>query len=49
MTQHPLEQRAKELRDLLAKFSYEYHVLDQPSVDDAVYDSLFGELKKIES
>jgi DNA ligase (NAD+) len=48
-TQHPPELRAKELRDLLAKYSYEYHVLDTPSVDDAVYDSLFGELKKIEA
>ena len=43
------EIRVKELRELLAKYSYEYHVLDQPSVDDAVYDSLFGELKKIEA
>lgn len=43
------KERAKELRELLAKYSYEYHVLDSPSVDDAVYDSLFGELKKIEA
>lgn len=43
------EKRARELRELLAKYSYEYHVLDKPSVDDAVYDSLFSELKKIES
>jgi len=42
------EKRAKELRELLAKYSYEYHVLDNSSVDDAVYDSLFGELKKLE-
>ncbi|HEU5122313.1 MAG TPA: NAD-dependent DNA ligase LigA, partial [Candidatus Saccharimonadales bacterium] len=35
--------------ELLARYSYEYHVLDEPSVDDAVYDSLFGELKKIEA
>lgn len=47
--QLPPEKRVKELRDLLAKYSYEYHVLDQPTVDDAVYDSLFGELKKIEA
>jgi DNA ligase (NAD+) len=43
------EKRAKELRELLARYSYEYHVLDMPTVDDAVYDSLFGELKKIEA
>lgn len=48
-TQLPPSERAKELRELLAKYSYEYHVLDSPSVDDAVYDSLFGELKKIEA
>lgn len=49
MTRHQPDVRAKELRELLARYSYEYHVLDAPSVDDAVYDSLFGELKKIES
>ncbi len=41
--------RVNELRDLLARYSYYYHVLDVPSVTDAVYDSLFGELKKIET
>lgn len=49
MTQHQPEQRALELRDLLARYSYEYHVLDKPSVSDAVYDSLFTELKNIEA
>ncbi|MFZ1301305.1 MAG: NAD-dependent DNA ligase LigA [Candidatus Microsaccharimonas sp.] len=42
-------QRAGELRSLLAGYSYEYHVLDQPSVNDAVYDSLMAELKTIEA
>lgn len=42
-------QRITEIRDLLNRYSYEYHVLDQPSVEDAVYDSLFGELKKLEA
>jgi DNA ligase (NAD+) len=50
MTQsQPSPERAKELRALLSKYSYEYHVLDQPSADDAVYDSLFAELKAIEA
>lgn len=49
MAQLQPEKRANELRQLLARYSYEYHVLDQPSVDDAVYDSLFGELKRIEA
>jgi DNA ligase (NAD+) len=43
------EARAQELRAIIAKYSYEYHVLDQPSVSDAIYDSLFGELKTIEA
>lgn len=42
-------QRITEIRELLNRYSYEYHVLDQPSVEDAVYDSLFGELKKLEA
>jgi len=43
------EIRIRELRELLNRYSYEYHVLDQPSVEDAVYDSLFSELKKLEA
>jgi DNA ligase (NAD+) len=49
MTQTQPSIRAAELRTLLSAYSYQYHVLDQPAVSDAVYDSLFGELKKIES
>lgn len=50
MTMQPQpKERVKELRELLARYSYEYHVLDNPTVDDAVYDSLFGELKRIEA
>ncbi len=49
MTLDQLRKRAEELRSLLARFSNEYHTLDQPSVSDAVYDGLFGELKKIEA
>ncbi|RWZ78909.1 MAG: NAD-dependent DNA ligase LigA [Candidatus Microsaccharimonas sossegonensis] len=41
--------RAKELREILSKYSYAYHVLDTPSVSDAVYDSLFSELITIET
>lgn len=49
MTHSPLDARVQELRELLARYSYDYHVLDQPAVTDAVYDSLFGELKRIEA
>lgn len=40
--------RVEALRDLLNQYSYEYHVLDKPSVDNAIYDSLFTELKQLE-
>jgi DNA ligase (NAD+) len=49
MTQNQPSNRARELRDILSKYSYEYHVLDVPSVSDAIYDSLFSELKSIEA
>lgn len=41
--------RATELRKLLNQYSYEYHVLDAPSVSDAVYDGLMRELKQLEA
>lgn len=44
-----IQNRYDELKQLLNKYSYEYYTLDQPSVTDAIYDSLFQELKKIES
>jgi len=43
------EARAKELRELLNTYSYQYHVLDDPTVSDAVYDGLMAELKSIET
>ena len=49
MTQSQPEARISQLRDLLSSYSYDYHVLDAPSVSDAVYDSLFGELKDLEA
>ena len=49
MTQLQPKKRIYELRELINRYSYEYHVLDKPSVSDAVYDSLFGELKKLEA
>lgn len=49
MSQSNPKERAKELRELLSTYSYQYHVLDQPSVSDAIYDSLMAELKTIEA
>ncbi len=42
----PAQHRYHELKNILNQYSYEYHVLDAPSVSDAVYDGLFTELKK---
>ncbi|MDB5163854.1 MAG: ligase [Candidatus Saccharibacteria bacterium] len=47
-SQSSAAKRAAELRELLNKYSYEYHVLDQPSVTDAIYDGLMRELKSLE-
>jgi len=49
MNLQKLKLRAEELRKLILEYNYEYHVLDNPSVSDAIWDSLFAELKKIES
>ncbi len=43
-----MSDRYRELIDTLNKYGYEYHVLDNPSVSDAIYDSLMAELKLIE-
>jgi len=48
MQQSNPKERAQELKRLLEKYSYQYYVLDNPSVNDSVYDSLFSELKAIE-
>lgn len=48
MTDTKIEQRVIQLKELLTEYAYQYYVLDKPSVDDAVYDGLINELKKIE-
>ncbi len=40
--------RAAELRALLNRWLHEYHVLDDPTVDDATYDRHFDELVQLE-
>jgi DNA ligase (NAD+) len=42
------KERAHELRGLLNRWLHEYHVLDEPSVDDATYDRHFDELVELE-
>ena len=40
--------RMRELVDILNKYSYEYYVLDEPTVSDKEYDRLYDELVKLE-
>jgi DNA ligase (NAD+) len=42
------QQRVDELRALINRYNYEYHVLDNPSVTDAEYDALMRELRALE-
>ncbi len=44
----PPERRAAELRALLHQASYDYYVLDRPTISDAEYDKAFRELQAIE-
>jgi DNA ligase (NAD+) len=41
-------QRAAELRRTLEKASYDYHVLDRPTMPDREYDARFRELQELE-
>lgn len=42
-------QRATELHDLLTRASYEYYVLDRPTLSDVEYDARFRELQGLET
>lgn len=41
--------RLEKVKSLLSQYSYEYHMLDNPSVSDAIYDGLMQELKQLEA
>ena len=43
------KQRVEELRKLLSQASYAYYVLDNPTMEDAVYDKLYRELQDLET
>ena len=48
MKSEEAKKRIEKLVEQLNEYSYEYHVLDQPSVEDSIYDGLMNELKTLE-
>ena len=42
------QKRALELKEVINDYRYRYHVLDDPTVTDEIYDSLTRELREIE-
>lgn len=48
VNQQKVADRLNKLYDQLAEYAYQYYVLDKPTIDDAVYDGLISEVKKLE-
>lgn len=48
MEKSQASKRAEDLRQSVSRHLYRYHVLDEPEISDAEYDSLFLELQAIE-
>jgi DNA ligase (NAD+) len=47
---HPkTKQQLQLLRDKISHYDYQYYVLDQPAISDADYDTLYQQLKAIET
>ena len=44
-----LQTRIENLRQTLNQHSYQYYVLDNPSIPDTDYDALYRELQTLES
>ncbi|XTZ10662.1 MAG: DNA ligase LigA-related protein, partial [cyanobacterium endosymbiont of Rhopalodia yunnanensis] len=44
-----IQQRVAKLQQQLQKANYAYYVLDNPIIEDSVYDQLYRELQNIES
>jgi len=49
MNKEEIKQRVEQLRPELQKAGYAYYVLDDPIMEDAVYDRLYRELQELES
>lgn len=43
-----VKERISRLLDILSDYAYQYYVLEEPSVDDEVYDGLIKELRALE-
>jgi len=43
------QKRVAALREQIEKANYEYHILDQPTLDDFAYDALMRELQDLEA
>lgn len=48
LTEHAAQKRAQELRKQLNDWSHQYYVMDQPTVEDVVYDKAYKELVGLE-
>ena len=44
-----IKQQVEQLREQLQTASYAYYVLDQPTMEDAVYDRLYRQLQQLEA
>ena len=44
-----IQTKAEKLRNLLRQYSYQYYVLDDPTVPDGVYDAIYQELLQLET
>lgn len=49
MDKQAAKKRAEKLRDEINALRYRYHVLDDPTVSDEIYDSLTRELRELEN
>ena len=43
-----MKEKIYELRKLIEEYNYQYHVLDNPIINDIEYDKLFNELLSLE-
>lgn len=48
LTEQAAQKRAQELRKQLNEWSYQYYVMDRPTVEDIAYDKSYRELVKLE-